>query len=127
VFDDDRYFDVFVEYAKAASKTYSSHPRSQSGAGSSGVASAADALVPKHLVVEGRRHKAASTARPCRDPQARATGHWELPAIVEIDHQKYGRRWLYCEGVPELIFTENDTNSQRLYGQDNGLAFFKDG
>ena len=52
VFDDDRYFDVFVEYAKARSgrHTHSDH-RSQSRTGDSAPEAVADAVVPEHLVV----------------------------------------------------------------------------
>jgi hypothetical protein len=41
-------------------------------------------------------------------------------------HGTYGERYLYCEGEPELLFTENDTNTQRLYAAPNG-AHVKDG
>ena len=57
VFDDDRYFDVFVEYAKAAPEDIliQDHRREpRPGAGDA--ARAADALVPQHLeLVAGRR------------------------------------------------------------------------
>ena len=39
----------------------------------------------------------------------------------------YGNRWLYCEGKPALLFTENETNAQRLYGLDNESPYVKDG
>ena len=52
VFDDDRYFDVFVEYAKAGPGRHPHpHYRAQSGAGSGPAACLADTLVPQHLVV----------------------------------------------------------------------------
>ena len=52
IFDDKRYFDVTAEYAKGGAGRYSD-PRhdGQSGPGSGGASSAADALVPQHLVV----------------------------------------------------------------------------
>jgi hypothetical protein len=37
-----------------------------------------------------------------------------------------GNYHLYCEGDPELLFTENETNFQRLYGHENGHPFVKD-
>ena len=40
-------------------------------------------------------------------------------ATVEVDDPVYGRRWLCCGGSPELLFTENETNTQRLYGIEN--------
>ena len=58
IFDDDRYFDVFVEYAKDGSgRRPHPHHRSQSRAGNSAASRAADAVVPEHLVV-GRRRSA---------------------------------------------------------------------
>jgi hypothetical protein len=38
-----------------------------------------------------------------------------------------GRRWLYCGGAPEILFTENETNYKRLYGIENYCACVKDG
>ena len=40
----------------------------------------------------------------------------------------YGRRYLYCRGTPELLFTENETNARRLFPKGlNGTPFVKDG
>ena len=36
-------------------------------------------------------------------------------------------RWLFCEGTPELLFTENETNFRRLFGAENRSRFVKDG
>jgi hypothetical protein len=38
-----------------------------------------------------------------------------------------GEYWLFCDGRPELLFTENETNAQRLWSQPNASAFVKDG
>ena len=40
---------------------------------------------------------------------------------------RYGTRCLFCDGSPELLFTENETNAQRLYGAANVTPFVKDG
>ena len=47
--------------------------------------------------------------------------------VIELNHFKYGQRWLYCEGTPELLFTENNTNNQRLFGIANSSPYVKDG
>ncbi len=39
----------------------------------------------------------------------------------------YGPRWLVCEGSPELLFTENESNNQRLFGVANRTPYVKDG
>lgn len=60
-------------------------------------------------------------------PSLRQAKNREGHAAIEVTHPYYGLRWLYCDGVPELLFTENDTNSRRLYGTDNGSLYVKDG
>ena len=46
---------------------------------------------------------------------------------IKLNQNYYGSRWLYCEGRPELLFTENETNAQRLFGLANESAYVKDG
>jgi Mannosylglycerate hydrolase MGH1-like glycoside hydrolase domain/Glycosyl hydrolase family 63 C-terminal domain len=46
---------------------------------------------------------------------------------VELYHPYYGKRWLYCEGNAELLFTENETNNRRLFGAGNATSHVKDG
>src|SRR5208283_4922705 len=48
-------------------------------------------------------------------------------ACIELNEPHYGRRWLYGEGKPKLLFTENETNCRRLYGTANPAACVKDG
>ena len=47
--------------------------------------------------------------------------------VVEAEHGSLGRRWLSCDGSPELLFTDNDTNVTRLFGIDAPGQYFKDG
>ena len=79
-------------------------PRSRGG----DAARAADAVVPQHLVV-GRPDAGKPRA-------ARAAGG-------AVDRRIASGRWatyrLYCDGAPELLFTENETNTQRLFGSPN--------
>ena len=46
--------------------------------------------------------------------------------VIETQHEHYGLRRLLCEGEPTLLFTENDTNSRRLYGDQTGPRYVKD-
>ena len=48
-------------------------------------------------------------------------------SMVRITHHKLGEYWLACEGAPRLLFTENETNAQRLWGAENRTPFVKDG
>ncbi len=45
---------------------------------------------------------------------------------MQAEHEHYGQRWLYCEGSPELLFTENETNFERLFGSPNATPYVKD-
>jgi hypothetical protein len=117
VFDDNRYFDVFTEYAKASPE---------------------DILI--RLTIENRGPDAAHLDVL---PTIWFRNRWswqpngERPALsrgvappgvetVVLEDEMYGRRYLYCEGSPSLLFTENDTNVQRLFGGSNPTPFVKD-
>src|SRR3954466_10814834 len=45
----------------------------------------------------------------------------------ELTHHSLGTRWLYFEGSPELLLTENETNTKRLFGIENSHPCVKDG
>ncbi len=49
------------------------------------------------------------------------------PAVIVAQHPALGERFLYCEGRPELLFTENETNHERLFGTANASPYVKDG
>jgi len=51
----------------------------------------------------------------------------EAGGVIAAEHASLGRRWLACEGEPELLFTENETNAERLWGVPNRSPFVKDG
>src|SRR5581483_7540273 len=47
--------------------------------------------------------------------------------IVEASHPTQGQRWLYCDVPDEFLFTENETNYERLFGVGNSSPYVKDG
>ncbi len=47
--------------------------------------------------------------------------------LVQVQHHELGESWLACEGSPELLFTENETNNERLWSVPNHSAYVKDG
>ena len=116
-FDGDRYFDVEVEYAKAGTD---------------------DILI--RITVTNRGPDAASL-HLLPTLWFRNTWSWDRGAVrptlrrvrgenviaVAAEHPLLPRAYhLSCEGTPELLFTDNDTNAHRLFGSDNGHAFVKD-
>jgi len=112
VFDADRYFDVFVEYAKADPE---------------------DVLI--RITVHNRGPEPA-TLHLLPTLWFRNTWSWRKDAskpflevqdgAVLASHPDLGEHVLYCEGAPELLFTENESNASRLWGQPNPSPFVKD-
>jgi hypothetical protein len=120
VFAEDRYFDVFVEYAKADVE---------------------DILIKISVVNRGPE---AATLHVLPTLWFRNRWSWGnskensgnnalKPSLkansgaVEILHHIFGERYLYCAGEPELLFTENETNVHRLYGVEAAPGYYKDG
>ena len=48
------------------------------------------------------------------------------PGAIQASHHELGEYWLYCDGAPELLFTENESNAQRLWSQPNASPYVKD-
>ena len=110
VFNGDRYFDVFVEYAKQA---------------------------PEDLLIQisvSNRGPDAATLQVLPTLWFRNTWTWwpgtPKPSLKQVSSQKgsqtvaashvdLGERYLYCEGDVPLLFTENETNTQRIFGTPN--------
>jgi hypothetical protein len=118
VFDDNRYFDVFIEYAKESPEDL----LIQITAHNRGLRSAELYLLPTLWF----RNTWAWNGRSDRPALSTATATENL-SVVEAFHPYYGRRWLLCEGYPELLFTENETNNQKLFGVENRTPYLKDG
>jgi len=122
VFDKDRYFDVVAEYAKADIE---------------------DILIK--IMVTNRGPEAASLgllptiwfrntwswgnrAQRPKLHQARSAPDPVIELNLSLPKQtRSDTRSLYCEGSPELLFTENETNAKRLFGTENRTPFVKDG
>jgi hypothetical protein len=115
IFKDDKYFDVFVEYAKLAPE---------------------DVLVRITAVNRGP-----VAARLHLLPTLWFRNTWlfwpgvEKPVLrdeysrcrtIAASHPELGERWLYIEGAPTLIFTGNETNTARLTGTPNQSRYVKD-
>jgi mannosylglycerate hydrolase MGH1-like protein len=117
VFDDDRYFDVFVEYAKEA---------------------------PENILIEitvANRGPDWGTLHVLPTLWFRNTWSWDgnrpqppTPVLreapsrsVAASHPELGEWLLSCGGASALLFTENETNSERLFGSPNRSPFAKDG
>ncbi|MBA3961163.1 MAG: glucosidase [Chthoniobacterales bacterium] len=118
VLNENRFFDVTIEYAKADTDdiliraTVTNHgPEKET----------------LHCLPTFWFRNTWSWGRDGRRPNLRA-GHAQVRewSVIEASHHALGEYQLLCEGVPDLLFTENDSNLQLLYGAPNGAPFVKD-
>ena len=113
VFDENRYFDVFVEYAKADPEDLlirvSVHNRGPEAA-------------RLHLLPTLWFRNTWAWQPDATTPTIRQHG----AAAIAASDSELGVRILSCEGQPALLFTENETNSARLWSQPNPSPFVKD-
>jgi hypothetical protein len=118
VFNEDRYFDVFVEYAKRT---------------------------PEDLLIQisvSNRGPEAATLHVLPTLWFRNTWTWwpdtPKPSLKQVSgqqgshatsasHAQLGERYLYCQGNVPVLYTENETNNKRVFGTDNASPYVKDG
>ncbi len=117
VFDDNRYFDVFAEYAKAGPDDI----LIRITVANRGPEAATIHLLPtlwyRNTWAWGCKHEGCWIK-----PSIRLAGKNELVG----DHVSFGKHHFYAEGAPEFLFTENETNTRRLFGVDNWTRYVKD-
>jgi hypothetical protein len=113
VFEDDRYFDVFLEYAKDGPtdilvrvSVYNRGPEA----------------ARLHLLPTLWFRNTWSWREGQPKPGLRAKG----PTAIVASHPELGDYTLLCEGEPELLFTGNETNAERLWRQPNPTPYVKD-
>jgi len=125
VFDQNRYWDLFVEFAKADPEDI----QIKITAVNRGPDAASLHVLPQ-LWFRNTWWANAQAPRP-----ELAAGQHGRCAVIAARHEKLGQRFLYCEGAGagagaagwELLFTDNETNNYRLWGQPNPTEFQKDG
>ena len=61
------------------------------------------------------------------DPRPKLEQVAGATSVVRAVESELGERYLYCDGQASLLFTENETNTQRLFGVPNRTPFVKDG
>jgi len=50
-----------------------------------------------------------------------------MVSLIAASHPALGERFLYCDGKVSLLFTENETNTERIFGIPNKSPYVKDG
>ena len=117
VFNENRYFDVVVEYAKAASEDI----LIRITANNRGPEPARVHLLPTIWFRNTWSWMEGQTK-----PVVRKIDAPGKTTVLALEHPEAGKLWLHCQGVAETLFTENETNIQRLYGHP-GPTYAKDG
>jgi hypothetical protein len=114
IFNENKYFDIFIEYAKNDEN---------------------DILIK---ITAFNRNCEAADIDIIPQIWFRNTWSWGIddykPQLstenqnsIVVDHKELGLYHLYFEDKPELLFTDNETNIHKLYGTDSELGYFKDG
>ncbi|MFD1817292.1 Glycosyl hydrolase family 63 C-terminal domain-containing protein [Pseudarcicella hirudinis] len=116
VFDEDEYFDISMEYSKVDEQDIlikiTAHNRSDK-----------DAPLTLLPTVWFRNTWCWGYEKFQYKPMLSGVSN----SLIEIDHNVVGHFKLYCENADELLFCDNETNYQRLYGVANPTPFCKDG
>lgn len=118
VFDGDRYFDVFIEYAKNLPDDI---PIQIS------IINRGPEEATLHLLPTLWFRNTWSWNHSNDKPSLKLLKPSSRTSVIEASHPTLGERWFYCEAPTELLFTENETNNQRLFGIGNASPFVKDG
>ncbi len=111
-----RYFDVFVEYAKADQEDVLCRVTAINRGPEPAVL---------HVLPQAWFRNTWSWGHDPNRPELRADG----PGRIRVEHRHLGERWWYLDSEPcspELLFTENDTNAERLFGVANASPYVKD-
>jgi hypothetical protein len=118
VFEGNRYFDVFIEYAKNLPDDI---PIQIS------IINRGPEEATLHLLPTLWFRNTWSWNHSNDKPSLKLLKTSSRTSVIEASHPTLGERWLYCEAPTELLFTENETNNQRLFGIGNASPFVKDG
>jgi hypothetical protein len=118
IFGDNRYFDLFVEYAKDSPDdvlirvtAYNRGPETAT----------------LHILPTLWFRNTWSWGRDSERPKLAKDADLAGATVIQADQCYYGPRWLVCQQSPQLLFTENETNFERLFGVGNRTPHVKDG
>jgi len=118
VFNDDRYFDVLVEYAKQNPEDLLIQIS---------VSNRGPAPAPIHVLPTLWFRNSWTWWPGTPKPSVKQISGQKGNQAIAASHVDLGDRYLYCEGDVPLLFTENETNNQRIFGTPNDSPYVKDG
>jgi hypothetical protein len=118
IFDGNRYFDVVVEYAKAAPEDLLMQVTVHNRGPGEAELHVLPTLWFRHTWswAGGDERPSLCTVTDLRDASA-----------VMAEHSELGRRWFYTDQVVPVLVTGNETNNARVFGSANETSYVKDG
>jgi hypothetical protein len=117
VFDDNRYFDVYVELAKERPDELLVRITAHNRGPDRAVLHVLPTLWFRNTWAHGNNGERPLLQRV--DDVAKS-------AVIHATHQELGERWLLADGEPRLLFTDNETNRERLWDHPNTRPWVKD-
>lgn len=117
VFNGDRYFDIFIEYAKAGPEDICIKISA---------INRGPEVAPLHILPTVWFRNTWSWSADAAKPKASETTENSITAI-KLEKELQSNYTLYCEGSPDTLFCENETNNRKLFNSDNKSAHTKDG
>jgi hypothetical protein len=118
IFNTDRYFDVFVEYAKRTPEDVLIQIS---------VSNRGPEPAPLHVLPTLWFRNTWAWQPDAPKPSLKQVTSNQATQAVATSHQTLGESYLYCEGEVPLLFTDNDTNNERIFRTPNTSRYVKDG
>ncbi len=118
VFEGDRYFDVFIEYAKQSAEDILIQIT---------VINRGSVTKPLHVLPTLWFRNTWSWQDDQSKPSLKAIHSTNNINAIAAYHPSLGQRWLYAEGHADMLFTDNETNTERVFGFPNPSPYVKDG
>jgi len=118
IFDENRYFDIFIEYAKTEAEEILIRIS---------VVNRGPESAPLHLLPTLWFRNTWSWNTECQKPSLVLIEDNFAFKTVKASHQTLGDYWLYCNAAKDILFTENETNQERLFNAPNSSPYVKDG
>ncbi|HZC58432.1 MAG TPA: hypothetical protein VE154_00470, partial [Chthoniobacterales bacterium] len=116
-FEAGRYFDVLAEYAKQGPNDIHIRVTVTNHANESAELAVLPTLWFRNVWTWGCSHEGcAAKPRIWRDTDGR----------IQTQHESLNPMYFFYEATDEILFTENETNFQRLFGLENGTPYVKD-
>ena len=117
VFSENKYFDVFVEYAKCDVEDILIQIT---------IFNRGPEAAPIHLLPSLWFRNTWSWGKDLRRPIVRKAPDMPGALCTELEHWQYGKRWFLSCGQPQLLFTENETNFKSMFNSRNRTPYVKD-